>query len=819
MKCTLTKTLSILMLASLLAACGSGSNKEQPAIVENPEGKALVALANTDLTFIQGQLITVELQNSGAGELTRCAADLPAGLVIDVSDDGSTCVIKGDAHLVQAATTISVTATNNAGDATSTITLQIDQATPYITTWKTDNAGASDDNQITIKTSADFNYDYRIDWGDDTFDENVTADITHTYETAGEYTVSITGVFPQPFFDNLLDISQTDSLKLLTVEQWGNRPWRSMARAFFNADNLVINDTENPDLSRVVSMREAFAEADNFNSDISAWDVSSVITMGFMFDGARAFDQNIGNWDITNVTNMEGMFNNNTLAIENYDALLNGWAAQDVQTGINFSADAQFSELAQTSHDVLTDAFGWEIEDNGLITLPNLETSTIKLYTNNNVVFPITNNGGNIDSCTSSNLPDGLTTQAGNGRCKIIGILSTAQASTAATITATNRLGSTDTDVSIEVQAETPYITTWKTDNEGASDDNQITIKTAPGFTYDYTIDWGDGTLADTNVTGDITHTYETSGTYTVSITGSYPAPFFDLTENLTQTDANKLLTVEQWGEHTWLSMNQAFFNADFLVINDAESPDLALVTDLSNMFRSASGFNSDISRWEVSNVTNMSGLFYGARDFNQNIGEWDTSSVTNMEKMFFRQRVFNQDISQWDVSNVRNMNGMFEAASGFDQDISQWNVGNVTNMSRMFREAKFNPNIIDWDVSKVTNMGQLFFHASLFNRDISGWDVSNVTQMSRMFEGARAFDQNLGSWNVSNVSSMSNMFSRLSTASYDGILAGWSQNTLKQGVEFSAGNATFSPESQAARDILTNTFEWTVTDGGVAEL
>ena len=33
-------------------------------------------------------------------------------------------------------------------------------------------------------------------------------------------------------------------MKLLTVEQWGNRPWRSMTRAFFNADNLVINDTD-----------------------------------------------------------------------------------------------------------------------------------------------------------------------------------------------------------------------------------------------------------------------------------------------------------------------------------------------------------------------------------------------------------------------------------------------------------------------------------------------------------------------------------------------------------------------------------------------
>ena len=58
------------------------------------------------------------------------------------------------------------------------------------------------------------------------------------------------------------------------------------------------------------------------------------------------------------------------------------------------------------------------------------------------------------------------------------------------------------------------------------SDDNQITIPTFPGETYNYSVDWGDGTTSE-NVAGDITHTYEAPGTYTIEISGDFPRIFF----------------------------------------------------------------------------------------------------------------------------------------------------------------------------------------------------------------------------------------------------------------------------------------------------
>ncbi|MEP2302766.1 MAG: BspA family leucine-rich repeat surface protein [Kangiellaceae bacterium] len=998
----------------------------------------------SDLIFVQGQLINLVLENAGGGELSECVADpLPEGFVVALSSDTNTCHLTGEAILVTEPSSFTVTATNVSGNSTATISFQVDEVTPYITTWKTDNFGSSNDDQITIQVSPDFSYNFRVEWGDGSFDDNVTADITHTYAAPGVYEVSITGTYPQPFFANTFD---ADSSKLLTIEQWGNRPWLSMEQAFFDVVDLVINDETNPDLSRVKSMSSMFANSANFNSDISAWDVSNVTDMSFMFffsaefnqnigswdvssvtdmshmfeealafnqdigdwdvssvnnmsglftfaesfnqnigswdvssvtdmsnmfldaelfnqdigswdvsnvtnmrgvfaranafdqnigawdvssvtnmgdlffraasfnqdigswnvsnvsdmqgmfANAVAFDQNIGGWDVSsvtnmrdmfrdaasfnqdigawgvsNVTNMQGvfrgaivfdqdigawdvssvtrtdnmfrdaasfnqdigswnvsnvanmsnMFNGISLSASNYDALLIGWSALSLQENVSFDAGASlFTVNGESARAVLTDTFGWTITDGGFVTAPELQATSLNLYTNNSVLFTINNLGGHVDECTANNLPDGLSVQLTSNSlsCEIVGVPLAAQASTVANITAINELGSSEVAIDIIIQEETAFITTWKTDNAGASDDNQITIKVSPDFTYDFNVDWGDGTT-DENVTADITHTYDVVGTYTVSITGAFPQPYFDATFDASLTDSPKLLSVEQWGQRSWLSMEQAFFNATNLVINDLENPDLSFVTSMKSMFHNADSLTGDINGWDVSTVTDMSSLFAGGDSINLEIGDWNVSKVTNMFSMFLGT-AFDQNIGAWDVSSVTNMSEMFRAAGNFNQDIGGWDVSNVTNMRFLFGGASvFNQDISGWDVSKVTNMEKMFETALQFNQNIEDWNVSSVQTMRLMFNSAQAFDQNIGGWNVSGVRNMQNMFLNvtLSSENYDLLLTGWSQQALVNGVSFGAGNSTFSPDSQSARDILTNDFLWIITDGGPA--
>jgi len=56
---------------------------------------------------------------------------------------------------------------------------------------------------------------------------------------------------------------------------------------------------------------------------------------------------------------------------------------------------------------------------------------------------------------------------------------------------------------------------------------------------------------------------------------------------------------------------------------------------------------------------------------------------------------------------------------------------------------------------------------------------------------------------------------SNLSVENLTACYENWSQLTLKQNVEFDAGTIKYNASGQAGRDILVNTYNWTITDGG----
>jgi surface protein len=109
---------------------------------------------------------------------------------------------------------------------------------------------------------------------------------------------------------------------------------------------------------------------------------------------------------------------------------------------------------------------------------------------------------------------------------------------------------------------------------------------------------------------------------------------------------------------------------------------------------------------------------------------------MSSLFKQSYFETGFNGDISAWDVSSVINMYGMFRASYAFNNDISDWDVSSVTNMSLMFEEAVvFNSDLSKWNVSSVTDMSYMFTVASDFNNDISSWDVTSVMDMGFMLD------------------------------------------------------------------------------------
>jgi surface protein len=166
-----------------------------------------------------------------------------------------------------------------------------------------------------------------------------------------------------------------------------------------------------------------------------------------------------------------------------------------------------------------------------------------------------------------------------------------------------------------------------------------ITIPT-DGTGGTYTVDWGDGTISD-DVSGDQDHVYDEPGDYHVSISGDLTRIFLNDMSN-----AQKLLSIDQWGTIQWSSMESSFSGASNMVYHATDTPDLSAVRSMSHMFYEASLLNGDLSGWDVSGVTDMSYMFNEARSFNSDLSGWDVSGVTDMSYMFSNARSFNSDLS-----------------------------------------------------------------------------------------------------------------------------------------------------------------------------
>ncbi|MEP4883045.1 PKD domain-containing protein, partial [Maribacter dokdonensis] len=106
------------------------------------------------------------------------------------------------------------------------------------------------------------------------------------------------------------------------------------------------------------------------------------------------------------------------------------------------------------------------------------------------------------------------------------------------------------------------FTSIWNTNNTetGSSANNEVTIPTNPAHTtYNYNVDWGDGS-SDTGITGTITHTYASPGTYTISISGTFPSIYFN---DDRANDKLKIIEILSWGNIQWQTMENAFFGCE----------------------------------------------------------------------------------------------------------------------------------------------------------------------------------------------------------------------------------------------------------------
>ncbi len=143
--------------------------------------------------------------------------------------------------------------------------------------------------------------------------------------------------------------------------------------------------------------------------------------------------------------------------------------------------------------------------------------------------------------------------------------------------------------------ADPAFTIVVKTDNLGSTPSNQFILPLAPGSTYNFTIDWGDGTTETITSDSSPLHLYATGGTKTIKITenvaGGFPRIYF----NGNDYEGRKLLQITNWGDITWASMSRAFDGCANMTITatDSASAKTGAVTDFSRAWFGCSSLTS----------------------------------------------------------------------------------------------------------------------------------------------------------------------------------------------------------------------------------
>jgi len=132
--------------------------------------------------------------------------------------------------------------------------------------------------------------------------------------------------------------------RLISYWYGSKKPALRKVFSFFGGDKPPV-PIKDWDVSQVTNMSNLFANAPDFNEDISGWDVSNVQDMRGMFKDTTMFNKNINEWDVGNVRNMEYMFYN----AKAFNMYLDQWNTGRVtKMGYMFSKSKKFNRVIDT---------------------------------------------------------------------------------------------------------------------------------------------------------------------------------------------------------------------------------------------------------------------------------------------------------------------------------------------------------------------------------------------------------------------------------------------------------------------------------------
>lgn len=606
----------------------------------------------------------------------------------------------------------------------------------FVSTWKTDNTGTSDDNQITLPLISTGTYDFDVEWGDGSIDHitayNQVLDgedsaVTHTYSEAGTYTVEINSTIKGWQFNN-----DGDEQKITDISQWGNLIIGTDENYYFyGCSSLDVSATDVLDISGMTRLLSLFRGCSSLTTlNVSTWDMSNITTLYHAFQ--KCYDLttlDVSHWDISNVTSLSNAFREchdlTTLDVSNWDVGnvttlhdsfvncqslttldVSNWDVSNVESmkyafyGCDSMTVEQMGAVKDWDIESLEDATGFMGSSPNSMSIPDYSELLIRWedQTHQDDVV-ISFNAAIYDPDFTL---DGFAKTAAEARTALV-----------------------DDGWTITDGGPRSFISIWDTTKTsiGSSNSDQITLPLIATGTYDFLVEWGDGNTDHITAYDDvaITHTYSSAETYEVHISGQIEGWQF-----ANGGDKLKITDISQWGN-------------------------LIVGTDEGGYFDRCENLSvSATDVLNVSNVTDMNHMFYKT-DFNQDIQNWNTINVTNMQNML-RDTPFNQDISNLNTTNVDNMSGMLHGSS-INYSLSDLNTTNVDDIQYMLYNCG--------DMSSV-NLGT-----------VKNWTITALTDAG---------------WFLDNCANS------MSTADYDELLVNWEGQSHQDNVAVHFNNAKYIP-------------------------